>query len=168
MTAALSAPELPPAAPSSVEAQAAARASAFEAAERLRGRVMAGSLSALLDRVRGSRQVLPFLAALERALIRQGAAEIQRIPPQHLHRIFGQLRALPSDADDEPFKDLMRRVHRQLRHHTQAEEHRLAPFDPEATVVISEGSHSEFLDALAAQEAVAAQEARAAPPQEPR
>ena len=37
-------------------------------ADRLRGRLMAHALGRLLDRVRGAREVLPHLAALERGL----------------------------------------------------------------------------------------------------
>lgn len=125
------------------------------AADRLRGRLMARSLQVMLDQVRGSREALPHLAALEAALAQQGAACIDEIPPHQLARMHNQLRVLPTSADDAALGDLLERINRARKRHAPRQTMQLAPFDPEATVVISEGSHSDFMHAL--------EESRAAP-----
>lgn len=125
-----------------------ATAEAHSDAELLRGRLMQRSLRVLLDQVRGAREVLPHLAALEGALGEQGAAAVERIPPQFVGKVFRQLRVLPLPEDDAPLQDLVARLQRALRHESAATRHQLSPFDPEATVVIMEGSHSDFMDAL--------------------
>ncbi|MFO1294762.1 MAG: hypothetical protein U1F07_17125 [Rubrivivax sp.] len=125
-----------------------ATAEAHTDAELLRGRLMQRSLRVLLDQVRGAREVLPHLAALEGALGEQGAAAVERIPPQFVGKVFRQLRVLPLPEDDAPLQDLVARLQRALRHESAATRHQLSPFDPEATVVIMEGSHSDFMDAL--------------------
>ena len=58
------------------------RASYQLPADRLRGRLMAASLGSLLDRVRGSREVLPHLAALELGLLAEGMAAFNDVQPQ--------------------------------------------------------------------------------------
>ncbi|MCC6851279.1 MAG: hypothetical protein GX886_16880 [Comamonadaceae bacterium] len=125
-----------------------APAEACSDAELLRGRLMQRSLRALLDQVRGARDVLPHLAALEGALGEQGAAAVERIPLQFVGKVFRQLRVLPLPEDDAPLQDLVARLQHALRQAGPATTHRLSPFDPEATVVIMEGSHSDFMDAL--------------------
>lgn len=114
----------------------------------LRGRRMQQALKAMLDQVRGSRQVFAHLAALERALGVTGVAAIDQIAPPHLSKISTQLRVLPITADDVVLQELLERVQRALRRSASQETHRLSPFDPEATVVITEGSHTDFMDAL--------------------
>lgn len=117
-------------------------------AELLRGRLMQRSLRVLLDQVRGSREVLPHLAALEGALGERGTAAIEQIPRPFVGKVFKQLRVLPLPEDDGALQDLIARLQRVIRHDRPAETHQLSPFDPEATVVIMEGSHSDFMDAL--------------------
>jgi hypothetical protein len=117
-------------------------------ADLLRGRLMQRSLRALLDQVRGSREVLPHLAALESALGERGAAAIEQIPPPFLTKVFSQLRVLPSAENDTAMQDLITRVQRAVRVARTQVSHQLSPFDPEATVVITEGSHTDFMDAL--------------------
>jgi hypothetical protein len=51
------------------------------------GRAMARSLKNLLDKVPGSREVLPYLAALERALSADGTACSTLIPLSSLRRM---------------------------------------------------------------------------------
>jgi hypothetical protein len=80
------------------------------AAERLRGRLMQQSLGQLLDRVRGSREVLPHLAALENSLGRHGTAVIASIPASGLAKICSQLSSLPLPKDDPPLHDLLTRL----------------------------------------------------------
>ena len=111
-----------------------------------RGRVMARALGALLDRARGSREVLPHLAALERALADRGATAIDRIPPASLGRICSQLSSLPLPEHEPALHDLLARLldaQEQLRMEWNPE----GAFHPEKTVVIREISHSEFMAA---------------------
>jgi hypothetical protein len=121
-----------------------------EAADRVRGRLMAQSLMQLLDRVRGAREVLPHLAALERALLERGAMAIDMVPAKGLGKICSQLLSLPLPPDDPVLRDLLRRL-------LGAQEALRAPpaygdFDPERTVVVREVSHSEF-DAASVEQA---------------
>ncbi len=115
-------------------------AASHDGADRVRGRLMQQSLKALLDRVRGAREVLPHLAALELALGGQGSGAIDKVPPHWLARICSQLSSLPLPENDPPLQDLLARL-------LGALEARRAPsdgFDPERTMVIREISHSEF------------------------
>ncbi len=67
---------------------------------------MGFSLKCLLDKVPGSREVLPYLAALERALSADGTGVLDMIPPRSLRRMSAQLSALPVAADDLPLRAL--------------------------------------------------------------
>lgn len=80
------------------------------AMDQARAHVMAGSLSRLLDRVRGSREVLPHLAALETALIQRGLAVLDNASVTVLRRISTQLASLPVADDDAPLHDLQLRL----------------------------------------------------------
>ncbi|MCW5635552.1 MAG: hypothetical protein KIT17_19600 [Rubrivivax sp.] len=117
----------------------------------LRGRLMQRSLQGLLDRVPDSRAALPHLAALEVALIHQGAGAVQAISQKGLAKIQHQLRVLPLDPADGSLQDLVALVQRTLRQHARGQEqtHQLSPHDPQSTVVITEGSESDFMNALA-------------------
>jgi hypothetical protein len=121
-------------------------------ADMLRGRIMRRSLQVLLDQVRNSREVFPHLAVLEAALGERGAAAIDSIPPQFVSKMYAQLRVLPLASGDAALQDLAGQLQRVVRRNAKAAEqtHVLSPFDPEATVVITEGSHSDFMDALGA------------------
>ncbi|MBL8345838.1 MAG: hypothetical protein JNN03_10385 [Rubrivivax sp.] len=121
------------------------------AGELLRGRLMQRSLQALLDRVQGSRAALPHLAALEVALIHHGAGAVAGISQKGLAKIHGQLRILPLDPSDGSIQDLLALVQRSLRQQAreqQQQTHQLSPHDPQSTVVITEGSESDFMNAL--------------------
>jgi hypothetical protein len=119
-------------------------------AEVMRGRLMQRSLQNLLDRVPGSRSALPHLAALEVALIQHGAGSIAEISQKGLAKVQHQLRVLPLDAADGPIQDLLALVQRTLRRAGREQQtHQLSPNDPQSTVVISESSESDFMDALA-------------------
>jgi hypothetical protein len=125
-------------------------------AERVRGRLMAASLATLLDGVRGAREALPHLAALEASLARHGASAIEALPERWRRRLGAQLGSLPLPPDDAPLLDLVRR----LQAMPAAGDAAAAPapaaptrpwladpaFDPERTVVVREISHSEFMD----------------------
>ncbi len=75
---------------------------------------MQASLAALLDQVRGSRAVLPHLAALERALGAQGLSAIDACPQASLARICAQLASLPLPDGDIPLLALQTRLLRAL------------------------------------------------------
>ena len=55
---------------------------------------------------------------------------------------------LPLPDDDGALQDLIARLQRVVRQERPTATHQLSPFDPEATVVITEGSHSDFMNAL--------------------
>ena len=112
---------------------------------------MALSLGLLLDRARGSREVLPHLAALERGLLEHGLGAIDRVPPHWLGRICSQLSSLPLPEQDPPLHDLLRRLVAAQQGDSPEDESR-RDFDPERTMVIREISHSEF-DAASEEEA---------------
>lgn len=129
---------MPPTTPSASPALA-------NGADRLRGRLMAQSLSKLLDRVRGAREVLPHLAALERGLMDKGTPALAGIPRHWLSKICSQLASLPLPGDDPPLHDLLGRLMDALENHRS--EGADAPFNMERTVIIEEVSHSDFMDA---------------------
>lgn len=113
-------------------------------AERVRGRLMQQSLRRLLDRVRGAREVLPHLAALENSLGKHGLAVIDQVPRHTLAKICSQLSSLPLPEDDPPLNDLLTRLLDMLEGPLP-----VPHFEPtevtEATLVIEDGSHSEFM-----------------------
>ncbi|MEN9631382.1 MAG: hypothetical protein RJA10_4610 [Pseudomonadota bacterium] len=111
-----------------------------------RGRVMARALGTLLDQARGSREVLPHLAALERALAEHGCNAVDRIPPASLGRICSQLSSLPLPEQEPALHDLLGRLldaQEQLRMEWSPD----GAFHPDKTVVIREATHSEFMAA---------------------
>ncbi len=147
--------EVTAATPKPPTSAAAAAAAVDPAATRLRGRLMAHSLGALLDKARGAREVLPHLAALERSLLEKGLVAIDQVPAHWLGRICSQLSSLPIDEQDPPLHDLLRRLMAALqgqRDDGDDDWQRRDVFDAERTVVIREISHSEF-EAASQQEA---------------
>jgi hypothetical protein len=118
--------------------------------ELLRGRLMQRSLQRLLDRVADARTALPHLAALETSLGQRGTAALQGVSQKALAKVQHQLRALPLDPADGHIQDLLALVQRTLRELArEPRTHQLLPNDPQSTVVISEGSESDFMNALA-------------------
>lgn len=117
-------------------------------AELVRGRLMKASLGALLDQVRGAREALPHLAALEISLGTHGAAAIEAIPERWRARMCAQLGSLPLAEDDAPLLDLRRRLAASLERAAPAPRPTPADsaFDPERTVVVRELTHSEFMN----------------------
>jgi hypothetical protein len=125
--------------------------------DRARGRLMAQALGRLLDRVRGAREVLPHLAALERGLAEGGTVVIDRVPRPGLAKLCSQLSSLPLPDDDPALHDLLTRLMDALEGRKPAQAlakpaPRLVlqdrddlPFDMERTVVIEEVSHSDFM-----------------------
>lgn len=102
----------------------------------------------LLDRVRGAREVLPHLAAVERSLAERGSTAIRQIPAHWLPKICSQLSSLPIPERDPPLHDLLDLLLQALRQN-QAPAPATDTFDAERTLVIREISHSEY-DAAAA------------------
>ena len=131
-------------------------------ADRLRGRLMAQSLSRLLDRVRGAREVLPHLAALERGLMDNGTLSLAGIPRHWLAKICSQLASLPLPADDPPLHDLLGRLMDALESHRSDGDN--APFNMERTVIIEEISHTDFMIAARADAPTQHDEVSAAQP----
>lgn len=132
--------------PSPAEAPRSVGASA-DAAAVLRARLMHRALARLLDRVPDSRKALPHLAAFEAGLARHGIAAIERVSPRGLSKIHTQLRVLPLDPNDQTVQDLVNLVQTALRRHAAIHVEKPV-FDPEATMVITEISHSAFMNAL--------------------
>ena len=118
------------------------------ASDLLRGRLMQCSLRKLLDRVPGSRSALPHLAALEGLLAQQGASAMQGVSQRVLEKVHTQLNVLPLDPTDGSIHDLLTLVRRALRYESTKQTHQLSPFDPQSTVVITEGSETDFMNAL--------------------
>lgn len=117
-----------------------------EPTERLRGRLMALSLKGVLDQVRGSREVLPHLAALESGLAEHGTDAIRRIPPHWLPKICTQLSSLPLPEEEAVLQDLLDRLMVTLKEN-QRPATVSGDFDPERTVVIREITHTDFMAA---------------------
>ena len=104
---------------------------------------MAQSLGRLLDQARGSREVLPHLAALERRLLERGAGAIEQVPALWLGRIVSQLSSLPLPQQDAPLHDLLQRMLK-LQQALSDDWQPHSGLNAERTVVIREISHSEF------------------------
>ncbi len=134
--------------------------------DRVRGRLMAQALGRLLDRVRGARDVLPHLAALERGLAEGGPAVIDRVPRPGLAKLCSQLSSLPLPDDDPALHDLLTRLMDALEGRKPApaplqpvlrqvlQDRDDRPFDIERTVVIEEVSHSDFMKVAAGETAI--------------
>lgn len=132
-------------------------AAAPASGDRLRGRLMAQALGRLLDRVRGAREVLPHLAALERGLADGGTGVIDRVPRAGLAKLCSQLSSLPLPDDDPALHELLTRLMDALEGRKPApaparppprpvlQDRDDYPFDIERTVVIEEVSHSDFM-----------------------
>lgn len=112
-------------------------------AELVEGRLMAQGLAQVLDRVRGARDVLPHLAALERSLRERGSGALRRIQPHWLPKICSQLQSLPLPVDNPPLQELQQRLLRAWADEREMDD-MASGFHPERTVVIREVSHSEF------------------------
>ncbi len=107
---------------------------------------MRASLTSLLDRVNGSRTVLPHLAALEAGLLKKGPAVIDGISRPVLAKICTQLSSLPLAGDDQPLQDLMGRLMTALEA-LQPPPQFLSDFMTDSKVVVGEASHTDFMAA---------------------
>lgn len=105
---------------------------------------MSRALGAILDQVKGSREVLPLMAALEQSLLTQGLRAIDAAALPSLSRIASQLSALPVADDDKPMHDLQSYLLARL-----APPDTVSPFQSSlissATLEVSEGSLSDFM-----------------------
>ncbi len=118
---------------------------------RVRGWMMQQSLATLLDRVRGARQVLPHLAALEVALGKVGSDAITQIPAHHLAKICQQLSNLPLPKQDPPLHELLGLLLDALEGHEHAQETArdphaqfLSTFVSDSKLEVTEASLSDF------------------------
>lgn len=150
--------------PAEPQAAFPAVTSAATGADRLRGRLMAQSLAKLLDRVRGAREVLPHLAALERGLIERGTQALTGIPGHWLAKICSQLASLPLPSEDPPLHDLLGRLMDALEMHRSEGDN--SPFNMERTVIIEELSHTDFMDVARGVATTIFDDALAEPPQQ--
>ena len=133
------------------------------------GPAMAQSLAALLNQVRGAREVLPHLAALENGLQQHGSAALGLIPPAAVARLYSQLVSLPVASRDAPLLVLRARLSAaleklraaerqaqaaaQLERVNEAGPQFLSTFTGDDRLLVSEGSHTSFLAELDAQQA---------------
>ncbi len=113
-----------------------------------RGHQMRDAVSNLLDKVPSARKALPHLAAFEKGLGVHGIDAILRASPRGLQKVHTQLRVLPLDANDATVQDLLARIQNALRRHASKETQHEAQFDPQATMVITEITHSAFMEAV--------------------
>jgi hypothetical protein len=110
-----------------------------------RAKVMARSLEALLDRVKGAREVLPHLSALESALRERGLASLEMASVPVLSKICTQLATLPVADDDAPLQDLQTRLLDAMDRRTRP--HNLMSTMGNDQVIVAEISHSAFMAA---------------------
>lgn len=118
-------------------------AAAHPDADRVRSRLMQASLRALLDQVRGAREVLPHLVALEATLGKRGVGAIETIEPRLLSKICSQLSSLPLPKDDPPLLDLMTRLLSAMDAHHLPHQ-RLTSFVNNSKMMVMEGSMTDF------------------------
>jgi len=119
----------------------------LKAADRIRGQLMQMALRDLLNQVRGARDALPHLAALEKALRQRGANAVYEVPPQWRAKIAAQLSSLPIRDDDRELGELLARLTGtlQVRQEIRLESaHYLSDFHVDGRVEVGEVSHSEF------------------------
>jgi hypothetical protein len=118
---------------------------------RVRGWLMQQSLCALLDKVAGTRQALPHLAALELSLGKRGIHAIAQIPDHHLPRICQQLSNLPLPLQDAALHELLSLLLQALHASRRVPERPrdsnprfLSTFASDSQVEITEASLSDF------------------------
>jgi hypothetical protein len=113
------------------------------------GRAMGQSLKRLLDRVPGSREVLPHLAALERALRAEGTQIIATASLPVLARMGAQLASLPVNPSDLPLRALQVQLLTAIdrRGHPPPPRY-LSSFMGASKLEVSEVSHSAYAAAL--------------------
>lgn len=120
------------------------------AAADARSQAMARSLGAILDRVPGSRDVLPLMAALERSLLTLGIAAVESASTTSLARVATQLATLPVADDDKPMKALQQAlltVMNARSHANGSPQGFLSSFVSADKLEVSEASHSDFMQA---------------------
>jgi hypothetical protein len=115
---------------------------------------MRASLKAMLDKARGAREVLPHLAALETALGLEGLAAIDGASTPVLQKMYSQLSSLPITPDDQPLQELLARLmvaleDRALEARACAPRVQAQPtFGSDSKLMVSEGTHSDFMAAF--------------------
>ena len=122
--------------------------------DRVRGQLMQMALRDLLDQVRGARDALPHLAALEKALGQRGANAVLEVPGHWLAKITSQLSSLPIRQDDRELQELLNRLCAALQVKRDPapapiESPRfLSDFQAEGRIEVNEISHSAFAAAV--------------------
>lgn len=137
-----------------------------KAASRIRGQLMQMALRDLLDQVRGARDALPHLAALEKALGDKGMTAIADVPAHWLPKITSQLGGLPICSDDHELNELLRRLTNALQAQQEPRvdgPRFLSDLQGDDHIEVNEVSHSEFTALLDAPAAVLASPGSAPP-----
>jgi len=120
---------------------------------RVRGQLMQMALRELLDKVRGSRDALPHLAALEQALGARGVMAVSEVAPRWRAKMSAQLSCLPVPDDDRELKALRALLGGGLQNPKALcadQQPALSDFLTDSRLQIGEVSHSAFTQALAA------------------
>jgi hypothetical protein len=128
-----------------------------------RGRVMQGSLTALLDRAKGARKVLPHLAALETSLGKKGLDVVHGLSHPVLAKIYGQLSSLPVAPSDKPLQELMSHLLHAIERLRPAPQY-LSDFMTEEKLSVGEATLADFDVALRAMRADRANSVNSANP----
>lgn len=133
-------------------AAALRKAQAIEAAQQSLLR-MRSELTELLDRSRGSRQVMPHLASLEHGLKTRGLAAFESVPERVLARASQQLEEVLTEPVGTGLADLRSRI---VVAQTKLEKSEAAAknagpssFLTDSRLTVSEGSVSDFMRAMA-------------------
>lgn len=115
---------------------------------------MLGSLKALLDAVPNARRVFPHVAALESDLKKHGLVVLQKAPVSALTKVSKELAKLPMRGDDLPLQELGTVLLGELEARSP---HRspqfMSTFVSEEKLVVSEGSHTDFMAVVGQAEA---------------
>jgi len=120
---------------------------------RVRGQLMQMALQQLFDVVRGSREALPHLAVLEKALGQRGVAAVAEVPPAWRVRMAAQLACLPVPEGDRELIELRALLGAGLQapaEPRQADKPVLSAFMTDSRLQMQEVGHSAFAQALGA------------------
>jgi hypothetical protein len=110
---------------------------------------MQASLTALLNRAKGARKVLPHLAALESSLGKKGLDVVDGISHPVLVKIHDQLSNLPLDPGDLPLQELLSHLMHALER-LKPEQQYLSDFITDEKLSVGEATLADFDAALRA------------------
>ncbi|MBL0085296.1 MAG: hypothetical protein IPP87_16105 [Ideonella sp.] len=107
---------------------------------------MVSSLKALLDTVKHARKVFPHLAALESDLKKHGLVVLQKAPVSALLKASQDLARMPLRQDDAPLQELGTMLLGELEARSQQHSGQYrSTFVSDSKLVVSEGSHTDFM-----------------------